>query len=260
MSARDAFYVPAGPGRFESTPFTAGPWSPDHQHAGPPSALMAREFERFEADPGQRLARIAVEILRPLPVAPVTVRARMVRPGRRVAMLEGVIEAGGQEVLLARAWRLVRAETPASEPRPAPPLPPPGTAEPGWPDMHQDGYLRALEGRMTSGEFGGREPGGLWSRCLVDLVAGEELTPFPRAAIIADSGNGVSQGVDYRRWIAINVEMTLSAHRDPEGEWIHLAADTRVGPDGTGRADGVLSDARGDFARAVQTLVVSPRA
>ncbi len=77
-----------------------------------------------------------------------------------------------------------------------------------------------------------------------------------RAAIVGDSGSGVSQGVDLRRWAAVNVEMTLSAHRDPEGVWIHLDAATVIGPDGTGRADTVLSDTAGAFGRAMQTLTV----
>ena len=79
-----------------------------------------------------------------------------------------------------------------------------------------------------------------------------------RATIVGDSGSGVSQGVDLRRWVAVNVEMTLSAHRDPEGKWIHLDAATEIGPDGTGRADTVLSDAAGAFGRVMQTLTVGP--
>src|SRR5215470_6150479 len=51
-----AFYLLIGDGRFESTPATAGPWSADSQHGGPPSALLARAFERLEPDPNQRLA------------------------------------------------------------------------------------------------------------------------------------------------------------------------------------------------------------
>src|SRR5215472_9780948 len=100
-----AFYLLIGDGRFESTPATAGPWSAESQHGGPPSALLARAFERLAPDPGQRLARLTVEILRPVPVRPVTVEARVVRPGRRVTLLEGRLCVDGEEYLLARAWR-----------------------------------------------------------------------------------------------------------------------------------------------------------
>ena len=37
-----AFYLPLGDDRFESTLATAGPWSADAQHGGPPSALLVR--------------------------------------------------------------------------------------------------------------------------------------------------------------------------------------------------------------------------
>ena len=256
-----AFYTPTSPGNFESGPATAGPWSAESQHGGPPSALLAREFERTEADPCQRLARIAVEILRPLPVRPLTVQARVVRPGKRVTLLEGAIEVDGQEFVLARGWRIARSDTAAA----AGPVrvPPPVPREPdlerlNWPGAHVDGYMKALELRTTAGRFGRAAPAAVWTRLNVGLVSGEQPRPFERAAVVADSGSGVSQGVDLRRWRAINVEMTLSTHRDPEGEWIHLDVNTVIGPDGTGRADTVLSDRAGDFGRSIQTLVVAP--
>jgi hypothetical protein len=256
-----AFYLPAGPGQFESSPATAGPWSADSQHGGPPSALLAREFERTAADPGQRLARIAVEILRPLPVRPLAVRARIARPGRRVTLLEGAIEVDGQEFILARGWRIARSDTGAAATPTS--VPPPVPSEPDrerleWPGAHLDGYMSALEVRTTAGRFGAAGPAAVWARASVALVQGEELSPFQHAAIVADSGSGVSQGVDLRRWFAVNVEMTLSTHRDPAGEWIHMNVATVIGRDGTGRADTVLSDTAGEFGRAIQTLVVAP--
>lgn len=260
MTGLPAFYVPAGDGRFESTDATAGPWSPDAQHGGPPSALLAREVERTAADPRQRLARLAVEILRPLPVRPVRVHARVIRPGRRVTLLEGAIEVDGQACVLARGWRIARTEmpTPATGARAGSPALPATSWLPDWDGAHTDGYLSAIELRLTSGRFAGVGPAGAWTRARLPLVAGETPTPFQRAALVADSGSGVSQGVDYRRWLAINVEVTIVAHRDPAGEWIHLDASTVVGPDGTGRADTVLGDLEGEFGRALQTMVVAP--
>jgi hypothetical protein len=255
-----AFYLPTGGGGFESTPATAGPWSAEAQHGGPPSALLARAFERLEPDPAQRLARLTVEILRPVPVRPVAVVARIVRPGRRVTLLEGSLRVDGEDCMLARGWRIGRpaTPTPAGGARAgSPPLPESGPA-PVWEGAFAAGYLRAVELRQTSGAFAGAGPGGAWMRPRVPLVEGEEPTPFQRAAIVADSGSGVSQGVDHRRWLAINVELTLSLHRDPIGEWIHLDAGTVVGAEGTGRTDTVLGDAEGEFGRAIQTLLVAP--
>jgi hypothetical protein len=118
--------------------------------------------------------------------------------------------------------------------------------------------MRAVEVRQTAGVFAGAGPGAAWLRARVALVEGEEPSPFQRTAIVADSGSGVSQGVDHRRWLAINVDLSLSVHRDPAGEWIHLDSNTVVGAEGTGRTDTVLGDAEGEFARAIQTLLVAP--
>jgi hypothetical protein len=255
-----AFYVPVGEDRFESTPATAGPWSADAQHGGPPSALLARAFERLEPDPNQRLARLTVEILRPVPVRPVTVTAFIVRPGRRVTLLEGRLLVDGEDYLLARGWRIGRPDTPTpvrGARAGSPPLPG-STPAPVWEGAFAGGYMRAVEWRQTNGVVAGAGPGAAWIRARVALVEGEEPSPFQRAAIVADSGSGVSQGVDHRKWLAINVDLTLSVHRDPAGEWIHLDSNTVVGAEGTGRTDTVLGDAEGEFARAIQTLLVAP--
>ncbi|MFN3340880.1 MAG: acyl-CoA thioesterase domain-containing protein, partial [Dietzia sp.] len=60
-----AFYQQVAEGRFESSPLTAGPWSPDSQHAGPPSALLVRAMERLDRAPGVRLSRVSVDVLGP---------------------------------------------------------------------------------------------------------------------------------------------------------------------------------------------------
>lgn len=254
------FYRPLGDGRFEATIATAGPWSAGSQHGGPPSALLARAIERCEPDPGQRLARLTVEILRPVPVQPVTVVARVVRPGRRVTLLEGSLRVDGEDYLLARAWRIARPPVPTPDSGPgamSPPLPA-ESVRLSWPGAFVEGYLRSVEVRQTSGLFASPDPGGAWMRRRLPLVEGEEPTPFQRTALLADSGSGISQGVDHREWLAINVDLAIILHRDPVGEWLHLDARTTIGADGTGRTDTVLGDTGGEFGLATQTLLVAP--
>ena len=100
------FYEAAGADTFVATEATIGPWSPDAQHGGPPSALAARLMEAHEPAENQRLASVTVDILRPVPPGKLTARTATIRPGKRVALLETVLEAGGQEVLRARGWRI----------------------------------------------------------------------------------------------------------------------------------------------------------
>ena len=45
----DAFFQPDG-GLYLPSDLTRGPWDPGSQHAGPPTALIAREVERLESE------------------------------------------------------------------------------------------------------------------------------------------------------------------------------------------------------------------
>ena len=86
---------------------TRGPWDPGSQHAGPPAALLGRAIERLPARASRcGSAAITFEILRPVPIAPLRVEARIVRPGRRVEMVAASLGDGEGEVMRARGWRL----------------------------------------------------------------------------------------------------------------------------------------------------------
>jgi len=289
----NAFYEPAGNGVFGSTPATAGPWSPDAQHGGPPAALAARAIELHEPDERQRLARVSIDILRPIPVQPLSVFTRTVRPGRRVTLIEAMVEAGGQEVLHARGWRIERpaGKVPEIADGQAPP-PVPAEGD-GFPPMifqrEEHGYLASIEWRFLPGGPGWVDvsadgasisgiaapgPAGVpgqgelpalaqmrsaWTRPRIPLLAGEESSPMERTLLVADSGSGVSAALPPAEYLFINVDLTLTLPRDPASDWILLEAATAIGADGTGMALTRLSDPIGPCGRALQTLLVAPR-
>lgn len=261
MSA-PAFYQPDGPGRFLSTEATVGPWNPDAQHAGPPSALLARAVERCDPVPGQHLARLAVDILGPVPVGPLTVAARVLRPGRRVALVEATVSAGGRPVLVGRGWRLSSPGT-VAPPRlgPSLDLPDRRSLAPGlrWPGAHLDGYLSAVEWRFADGGFADPGPARVWARSRRALVAGEPTSGFCRTVLVADSGSGVSAVLSPEEWLFMNVDLTVVLHRRPVGPWVLMDATTAVDPGGVGMTRTVLGDRRGPVGLALQTLVVFHR-
>jgi len=73
----DAFYLPLGEGRYLSTEHTGGPWDPQFQHGGPPSALLARAIESESLAWPATVARVSVDILGPVPVTELAVRSRV---------------------------------------------------------------------------------------------------------------------------------------------------------------------------------------
>jgi hypothetical protein len=258
----DAFYERDGD-RYVATELTRGPWDPGAQHAGPPAALLGREVERLEDAAEFHVGRITFEILGSVPIGPMEVSARIVRPGRRVQLVEAELGDGERTFMRARAWRLRTA--PVELPPEARPVekPLPGQesgAEVGFfPTGQEHGYHTAMECRFLAGSFLETGPATVWMRMRQPLVAGEEPTPLQRTLVAADVGNGISSVLDYQRYLFINVDLTVHLERMPEGEWVCVDAVTLPQPHGVGTAESILSDGRARFGRALQTLLISPR-
>lgn len=259
----DAFYERDGD-LFRATELTRGPWDPGAQHAGPPAALLGYALEGLPESDGFQVGRLTFEILRSVPIAPVRVEARVARPGRRVQMLEAELsDAEGEVLMWARGWRLrtARLELPgealiASQP---PPLPEKARASGFFPTGQEHGYHSAMEIRFVAGDFLDPGPATAWLRMRYPLVAGEEPTPLQRTLIAADVGNGISAALDFRRFLFINVDLTVHLHRLPAGEWVCLDAETFAGESGIGMTDTRLLDEEGPIGRAAQTLLVAER-
>ncbi|MBX6387104.1 MAG: thioesterase family protein [Microbispora sp.] len=254
-----AMYIPLGQGRYQATEHTQGPWDPRHQHMGPVTALLVHELARIPG-PGLPLARLAVDVFAPVPVAEVEVRGELLRDGKRVQCLGASLTSGGRELVRATAWRIREAGSPASEaaapPAPVPP-PSPGDEE-SW-IARGFGYGRATDWRFVKGSPEEPGPAVAWGRTRVPLVEGEETTPLERLAMFADSGNGISCALDFDAYMFANVDLTISLFRDPEGEWICLDAATTIGPRGRGLTRTTLFDQHGEVGAATQTLFVGPR-
>ena len=250
--------------RFVPTELCRGPWSPDAQHGGPPAALMARAAEGFEGGEEMQVARLTVELLRPVPLVPLTVTLRWARPGRKVQIVGVALRAGDTEVARALALRIRRVALPVppdlDHRPPPPPLPRQGSQSlPPW----GDGILRpafhadAVEHRFVAGGFDRPGPATDWIRLRVPVVAGEATTPLARVAAAADFGNGVSWVLSrLEGWQFINPDLTIYLHRMPGGEWVCLEAVTWVEPHGVGVAESRLWDERGPIGRAIQSLLV----
>ena len=256
----DAFYEQIGPDRYRATRHAAGPWSPDSQHMGPPAALIVRELERCAPRAEVAFSRLAFEVLGPVPMGELTVRAQVERPGRAVELLSAELSAGDRAVVRARAWRIAQGDTSLIAGGAAPPLDPPEKAGPMTiPPAWLRGYLDATEWRSLEGGMTGSGHAIVWGRARVELVAGEEGTALQRLCAIADSANGVSSRLDVRHWLFINTDLTLHLHRQPDGEWFALDAESVIGPTGAGSSSSVLHDLNGPVGRGAQSLLVRPR-
>jgi hypothetical protein len=241
---------------------TRGPWDAKAMHGGPPSALLARAIEECDPGPAGFLARITVELLRPVPLEPLTISARSLRPGKMVHWVEATLRAGDVEVARAVGLRLrTVADSPAAEPPFVEDLPGPDTGtildlDPQG--VRGVGFWNANTILMVGGTFLAAGPGRAWLRLTVPVVAGEAPTPAQRVAAAADFASGVGNPLDVTVGVAINADLTIATHRPLQGDWVGLDSRAWAHSQGTGMAEAVIHDLDGPIGRSVQCLLVRP--
>jgi len=253
----EAFFVPEGDG-WLATSHTRGPWSPTHQHGGPPAALIGHVLEA--AAPEMFVARFTIDFLRPVPIAHLRVRLEPVRHGSKVQRWMGLLLHAETTVAHAMVI-LIRRDTVSVKPMvDGPPLPPPEASAPfQFPFFRErDGYHTAMESRLARGELGSGRAAA-WMRQRVPLVPDAAPSPLERVLIAADSGSGVSAAIDHRLQTAVNADLTVALSRPLEGEWVGLDSVSTYEPHGIGLADTRIVDARGTAGRALQALVLEAR-
>ena len=252
-------------GAYRASVLTRGPWHPEHQHAGPPIALVCRAIERAAAEHGlTHIARLTANLLRPVPIGELAIEVSTDYAGRNAAHFSARLLASGKEV--ARLTALAQRENDVSIPDALPghPLP----LAPQGPDEStactfpfagkQLGYADLVETRIAQGRmFAG--PSAVWFRLRHPLLDGESPSAYQRVAVAADSGNGISAILDLASYSFVNSDLTLHLLRRPQGEWICFDARTLLGPNGTGLAESALYDVHGLIGRAMQSLSVSCR-
>jgi hypothetical protein len=248
---------------FLPTMLCQGPWDPGSAHGGPPSALLVRAIERHEPDDSLVIARVLLDLVRPVPLAPLRVSTATTRPGRRVQLVEATMTAtDGTELVRARALRVRRVPDDVTAHAPA--IEPPGFPGPDGPVTVTDeggpraGIALGIELRQVVGQFRVPGPATAWFRLTAPLVPDEDPSPVQRAMVAADFGNGISQVLG-DAFVFINPDLVVHFEREPIGEWIALAAITRMTPGSGALASGVLYDTTGRIGQSEQSLYVGPR-
>ncbi|WP_035280741.1 thioesterase family protein [Brevibacterium album] len=258
----EPFYRQEDEHRFASLPATTGVWSPEHQHAGPPAALLVRAMEQHGGGEGVRLTDVRSDILGPIPVRPLDIEVRTLRGGRSMELLEASANADGRTVMTARAWRIRRAPEDYPElvgwrtgTAPAVPEAVAGARTAVFTGGHDSGYQRSVEWRFVTGGPGSRAPAVAWGRQHNQLVEGEEPSPWQRALVLADSAGGISLAVDPATHRFINCDLHVALDRDPHGEWLRMSAQSLATPGHGGIVHNALADVHGELGYGLQAMV-----
>jgi Thioesterase-like superfamily len=254
---------------YRASALTRGPWHPEHQHAGPPIALVCRAIEAAALQYGlTHISRLTANLLRPVPIGELRLDVATDYAGRNAGHYSASLRAGDKEV--ARFTALAQRETDVTLPEALPPDPPghPRPRMPRGPDDSPEGafpfagkhvgYADLVETRVASGKmFNG--PCAIWFRLRHPLVEGETPSVYQCVAVAADSGNGISAILDFKKYVFVNSDLTINLLRRPRGVWVCVDARTHAGPDGCGLAASNLFDTDGLVGMATQSLSIRAR-
>lgn len=259
-----AAYTVLSPREVRASSLTRGPWDPQHQHAGPPIAMVCRAIEAVAQAHGlSHIGRLTANLLRPVPIAELEIEVSTDYAGRNAAHYSARLWGGGKELarftaLAQRENALLLPEALDGHPLPQAPQAPADSAPDRMPFGRQAGYADLVENRIASGRFF-RGRCAAWFRLRRPLVAGETPSGYQRVAVAADSGNGISAVLDFARYSFVNADLTINLLRRPVGEWVCVDARTLLAPNGCGLAESQLFDEAGLIGRATQSLAVRER-
>jgi Thioesterase-like superfamily len=211
-------------------------------------------------EPGEQVARVAIDLEKPVPLTPLTPVVERRGVSRRIAQLEITLVAEAGPVARARALLLRGSEDVAQGADPLESLEPEGTpfSFEGPETVVADGevyHLHAVEFRLVTGGFLVAGPACAWMRVAMPIVEGEPQVPLAQMLAVADYGSALSSSPE-RGFALINVDVSVALHRAPVGEWFRLLTLGHVGPEGIGLATSELSDTAGPLGTITQNQIV----
>lgn len=247
--------------RVITSPHAAGPWDPGMQHGSAPSSLVVWAAERIATPVPMRVARVSIDLMRPVPVAPLTLETEVLREGRKIQLCAVRLLANGVLTVGATVLKIKSQaqQLPPEATVPRLELPTPDRSQVEDADFSSSPFLAGMSLRAARGRFGVVGPGAIWYRADRPIVEGHAISQAMRAVVAADFCNGTSSALDFRQWTFLNADLTVSMAREPVGQWILLDAENWIGPEGAGLAMAAMADVNGYFGRVVQSLVIERR-
>lgn len=257
MTDRPSHFTRIDEDTYQPTAYAKSHWGDDHLNGPAVCGLAARVLEEKFGAPGFVPARTTVDLFRAARSTPTTVDVRMVREGRRIRSAECTILQNGVGVARAVVVSYRTSQAPRGQEWQrtvdfVPPTPTDddvvtayvGSDDRGWtrgPGDHQNTSRKRFFNRG------------------IDVVAGQENSPYVRAVMLAESTSFVTnlgtEGVGY-----INGDLTVGLARLPKSAWIGVQADSHWAADGVSVGTATLFDDEGPFGSGMVTAIANPAA
>lgn len=248
----DSFYTRLGDG-FAPTGLGVSVWNPNAQMGVALAGLAAHVLDTIPAPAAMSPARLTIDILGAVPLAPLTPAVRIVREGKRMQVLEVELSLGDRTWVRASALRVRTAPSPVAEPVPSHP----------FPDLSESVGITHDSNFATTvrihGGFPDPGPGAWWVKPKVSVVSGCPLSALEGVAMVSDYGSGVGPLVSSKDWTYANVDVSIHLTRIPRGPWLLIDTRSESAGNGIGVVHSRLGDQDGMIGMAHQTVFLDRR-
>lgn len=256
MGTEFAHFTPTDDGGFMPTRFAQSHWGDDHLNGPAVVGLAARALENHCGSDEFMPARFTADLFRAARNTHTTVDGRVVRDGRRVRNAECDVRQDGRAVAHATLVQYRRSSAPPGRQW----VPTMTVVTPPAPDDELAPFVGSDDGGWT------RSPGEHQNESRkrffndgIEVVAGEKLSPFVRAVMLAEATSLVTnlgtEGIGY-----INGDLTVALSRLPVDEWLMVQGDAHLASDGVAVGTATLFDRQGAFGTGLVTAVANPAA
>lgn len=238
------------------TGIAVSPHAENAQHGSAVAALVARAAERVDSPVPMDIVRMTVDLSRRVPVGLTHVETNLRRAGKRVQVIEAIVCVDGQpysrsEVVRMRSGDVIepadlpeREDVVVEDPSAALRVRP-------WGDSP------FMIGIAPSFEVWERSSARYWLTIDDQLIEGEAMSPFVRAAAAADVS--LSGGRLLPDYASTNVDLHIAFHRPPVGTRFRIDSEIQVNPRGWGSSSSTLSDCRGRVASLTKSILYMGR-
>jgi Thioesterase-like superfamily len=230
-------------------------------HGGAPGALVGALVTGAVGE-SEQMARVQIDLERPVPLEPLLGRVRRRQVSRRVAHLELELSTSAGRAVSARALLTHREPISITADAWSPPPGPQGLAAMDWSHLYPEdagpNFVRdAVEHRIVRGGYGVPVSSAAWLRLTVPVVDGRASCGLSQLLGVGDFGSPLSQTNAIGSGSAlINLDLNATLFRQPTGPWFFLDATGQVGQGGLGLAVTQVFDLEGPLGVITQSQVV----
>jgi acyl-CoA thioesterase len=249
------FYFEREGDTFVPGKLTRNPWMAGAIAGGPLAALIGVAIENAGFDPAFEICRTTLDIFGKVPARPLLPRLTALRSGKqmqlhRIELLADGLPVAQSHVLLARQMDTLTFAAPF-------PYPLPDAVEERQ-FLVGASMAGAIRTRPIQGEVRVPGRGVTWIAMDGEVIRGTAASPFVKACLFSDFGNGIGSATRHDEWTFANLDISVNFLRMPRGEWLLIDAETVMAGNGHGLAQSTFADAHGVYAFGRQTIFVGP--